>query len=142
MPPTRRCRSCLEPWQASGTQCPPRLPATRCDTPSLCPVTPQYSVGPYARAADRPGPGGGLIRENHMFRFGFRALIAILAVASTLVVLAAPADARIGGGLSAGSRGNRSFSAPPPTSTAPSASPFQRTTAQPSTAQPSTRPAL
>ena len=72
-----------------------------------------------------------------MFRFGFRALIAMLAVASTLVVLAAPADARIGGGFSSGSRGSRSFSAPPSTSTAPSASPFQRTTAQPST-----RPAL
>src|SRR5271156_3714138 len=66
-----------------------------------------------------------------MFRFGFRALIAVLAVASTLARAAAPADARIGGGLSSGSRGGRSFSAPPSTSTAPSASPFQRTTAQP-----------
>jgi predicted lipid-binding transport protein (Tim44 family) len=76
-----------------------------------------------------------------MFRFGFRALIAMLAVASTLVVLAAPADARIGGGFSSGSRGSRTFTAPPSTSTAPSASPFQRTTAQPSTtAQSSTRP--
>jgi hypothetical protein len=44
-----------------------------------------------------------------MFRFGFRALIAVLAVASTLVVLAAPADARIGGGFSSGSRGSSSF---------------------------------
>jgi predicted lipid-binding transport protein (Tim44 family) len=70
-----------------------------------------------------------------MFRFGFRALIAMVAVVSTLVLLAAPADARIGGGFSSGSRGSRSFSAPPSTSTAPSASPFQRTTAQPS-AQP------
>jgi predicted lipid-binding transport protein (Tim44 family) len=70
-----------------------------------------------------------------MFRSGFRALIAVLAVASTLVILAAPADARIGGGFSSGSRGSRSFSAPPSTSTGPSASPFQRTTALPS-AQP------
>ena len=68
-----------------------------------------------------------------MFRFGLRALIAMLAVASTLLVVAAPADARIGGGFSSGSRGSRSFTAPPSTSTAPSASPFQRTTAQPST---------
>jgi predicted lipid-binding transport protein (Tim44 family) len=66
-----------------------------------------------------------------MFRFGFRALIAMLAVASTLLVVAAPADARIGGGFSSGSRGSRSFAPPPATSTAPSASPFQRTTAQP-----------
>jgi predicted lipid-binding transport protein (Tim44 family) len=66
-----------------------------------------------------------------MFRFGFRALIAMLAVASTLVVVAAPADARIGGGFSSGSRGSRSFAPPPATSTAPSASPFQRSTAQP-----------
>ncbi len=66
-----------------------------------------------------------------MFRFGLRALIATLAVAATLAVVAAPADARIGGGFSSGSRGGRSFSAPPSTSTAPSASPFQRSTAQP-----------
>jgi predicted lipid-binding transport protein (Tim44 family) len=71
-----------------------------------------------------------------MFRSGFRALIAVLAVASTLVVVAAPADARIGGGFSSGSRGSRSFAAPPSTSTAaPSASSLQRTTALPS-AQP------
>ena len=70
-----------------------------------------------------------------MFRSGFRALIAVLAVASTLVVMAAPADARIGGGFSSGSRGNRSFAPPPSTSTAPSASSLQRTTALPS-AQP------
>jgi predicted lipid-binding transport protein (Tim44 family) len=70
-----------------------------------------------------------------MFRSGFRALIAVLAVASTLVVMAAPADARIGGGFSSGSRGSRSFAPPPSTSTAPSASSLQRTTALPS-AQP------
>jgi predicted lipid-binding transport protein (Tim44 family) len=67
-----------------------------------------------------------------MLRNGLRAVIATLAVAATLALVAAPAaDARIGGGFSSGSRGGRSFSAPPSTSTAPSASPFQRTTAQP-----------
>jgi predicted lipid-binding transport protein (Tim44 family) len=66
-----------------------------------------------------------------MLRNGLRAVIATLAVAATLALAAAPADARIGGGFSSGSRGGRSFSAPPSTSTAPSASPFQRTTAQP-----------
>src|ERR1700722_5359025 len=70
-----------------------------------------------------------------MLRNGLRAVIATLAVPATLALAAAPADARIGGGFSSGSRGSRSFSAPPSTSTAPSASPFQRTTAQPS-AQP------
>jgi predicted lipid-binding transport protein (Tim44 family) len=66
-----------------------------------------------------------------MLRNGLRAVIATLAVAATLALVAAPADARIGGGFSSGSRGGRTFSAPPSTSTAPSASPFQRTTAQP-----------
>jgi predicted lipid-binding transport protein (Tim44 family) len=67
-----------------------------------------------------------------MLRNGLRAVIATLAVAVTLALVAAPAaDARIGGGFSSGSRGGRTFSAPPSTSTAPSASPFQRTTAQP-----------
>ncbi len=66
-----------------------------------------------------------------MFRNGLRAVIATLAVAAALALAAAPADARIGGGFSSGSRGGRTFSAPPSTSTAPSASPFQRTTAQP-----------
>src|SRR5262245_24532996 len=70
--------------------------------------------------------------EKPMFRSGFRALIAAIAVASTLAVMAAPADARIGGGFSSGSRRSRTFSAPPSTSTAPSASPLHRTTAQPS----------
>jgi predicted lipid-binding transport protein (Tim44 family) len=43
-----------------------------------------------------------------------------------------PADARIGGGFSSGSRGARTFSAPPSTSTAPgTAQPFNRTITQP-----------
>ncbi|WP_213738521.1 Tim44 domain-containing protein [Bradyrhizobium sp. dw_411] len=53
------------------------------------------------------------------------ALPAMLAVSSS-------ADARIGGGVSSGSRGSRTFSAPPSTSTAPSAAqPFNRTITQP-----------
>jgi predicted lipid-binding transport protein (Tim44 family) len=53
-----------------------------------------------------------------------------LALASTLVISAA--DARVGGGLSSGSRGTRTFSAPPSTSTAPgTAQPFNRTFGQP-----------
>jgi predicted lipid-binding transport protein (Tim44 family) len=46
------------------------------------------------------------------------------------------ADARIGGGLSLGSRGSRTFSAPPPTSTMPSASPLERSMTQPNFGNP------
>jgi predicted lipid-binding transport protein (Tim44 family) len=55
-----------------------------------------------------------------------------LALALPLVVAASSADARIGGGISSGSRGARTFSAPPTTSTAPNAAqPFNRTITSP-----------
>lgn len=64
-----------------------------------------------------------------------RSLVQAIAIALALTLPLAsmtPADARVGGGISSGSRGSRSFSAPPSTSTAPStASPFNRTYAQP-----------
>ena len=65
--------------------------------------------------------------------FGFvQALAVILALAVPLVVAVSAADARIGGGASSGSRGSRTFSAPPSTSTAPNtAQPFNRTITQP-----------
>jgi predicted lipid-binding transport protein (Tim44 family) len=57
----------------------------------------------------------------------------VLALAIPMVSVIAPADARIGGGFSSGSRGSRSFSMPPSTSTAPgTASPFNRSFSQPS----------
>jgi predicted lipid-binding transport protein (Tim44 family) len=60
-----------------------------------------------------------------------RALAVVLAVALPLVAISS-ADARVGGGFSSGSRGARTFSAPPGTSTAPgSAQPFNRTITQP-----------
>jgi predicted lipid-binding transport protein (Tim44 family) len=60
-----------------------------------------------------------------------RALAVVLAVALPLVAISS-ADARVGGGFSSGSRGARTFSAPPSTSTAPgSAQPFNRTITQP-----------
>ncbi len=60
-----------------------------------------------------------------------QALAVILSLAVPLVV-ASSADARIGGGISSGSRGSRTFSAPPSTSTAPSAArPFNRTYTNP-----------
>jgi predicted lipid-binding transport protein (Tim44 family) len=58
-------------------------------------------------------------------------LAIILSLALPLLAVSS-ADARIGGGGSSGSRGTRTFSAPPSTSTAPSAAqPFNRTMAQP-----------
>jgi predicted lipid-binding transport protein (Tim44 family) len=57
----------------------------------------------------------------------------VLALSLPLVAAVSTADARVGGGLSSGSRGGRTFSAPPPTSTAPNAAqPFNRTITQPS----------
>jgi predicted lipid-binding transport protein (Tim44 family) len=61
-----------------------------------------------------------------------QAMALVLSLALPLVVAASSADARIGGGVSSGSRGTRTFSAPPTTSTAPSAAqPFNRTATQP-----------
>jgi predicted lipid-binding transport protein (Tim44 family) len=61
-----------------------------------------------------------------------RAIAVILSVALPLMLATPSADARIGGGLSSGSRGMRTFSAPPSTSTAPgTAQPFNRTLTQP-----------
>lgn len=61
-----------------------------------------------------------------------RWLIALAAIATALVLVVGDASARVGGGMSSGSRGSRTFSAPPPTRTAPSATqPMQRSTTQP-----------
>src|SRR6202158_1329449 len=61
-----------------------------------------------------------------------QAIAVVLSLALPLISAISPADARIGGGMSSGSRGARTFSAPPSTSTAPSAAqPFNRTFAQP-----------
>ncbi len=64
-----------------------------------------------------------------------RAVVQAIAVVLSLalpLLAALPADARVGGGLSSGSRGTRTFSAPPSTSTAPgTAQPFNRTFGQP-----------
>lgn len=59
-----------------------------------------------------------------------RWLIALAAIATALTLVTADhADARAGGGFSSGSRGMRTFSAPPATRTAPSAAqPIQRST--------------
>src|SRR5215831_8432681 len=68
-----------------------------------------------------------------MIGSSFRKLMAMFAVTLALGMLVSPADARVGGGASAGSRGARTFSAPPTTRTAPTqAAPIQRSITQPS----------
>lgn len=63
---------------------------------------------------------------------GHRVVIAIAAIVAALVLVAADANARAGGGFSGGSRGARTFSAPPSTQSAPNAAaPMQRTLTQP-----------
>src|SRR6202521_5747148 len=61
-----------------------------------------------------------------------QAIAVILSLALPVMLTVSSADARIGGGVSSGSRGARTFSAPPSTSTAPgTAQPFNRTFTQP-----------
>jgi len=61
-----------------------------------------------------------------------QAIALVLSLVLPLIAATPSADARVGGGLSSGSRGARTFSAPPSTTTAPgSALPFNRTMTQP-----------
>src|ERR1700716_4534101 len=61
-----------------------------------------------------------------------KAMAVVLSLALPLMLAISSADARIGGGGSSGSRGSRTFSAPPSTTTAPgSAQPMNRTFTQP-----------
>src|SRR3981189_1040801 len=78
-------------------------------------------------------------KETHM-RFTQRtrgivqAIAVVLSLALPAVIAISSADARVGGGGSSGSRGTRTFSAPPSTTTAPGTSqPFNRTMTQPGT---------
>jgi predicted lipid-binding transport protein (Tim44 family) len=68
--------------------------------------------------------------------FRDRWLIALAAIAAAFVLVTADAQARVGGGFSAGTRGMRTFSAPPATPTAPTAAPIQRSITQPGSAAP------
>ncbi|MBR0811804.1 MULTISPECIES: Tim44 domain-containing protein [Bradyrhizobium] len=77
------------------------------------------------------------IWETHMklslrSRNLFKTMAVVLALALPTALAISSADARVGGGGSSGSRGSRTYSAPPPTTTAPgSASQFNRTYTQP-----------
>jgi predicted lipid-binding transport protein (Tim44 family) len=86
-------------------------------------------ISPCVHILCAPSSGG----DHAMFRHRF--LIAFAAIAAALVLVAVDANARAGGGFSGGSRGMRTFSAPPTTRTAPnSAAPIQRSVTQPSKA--------
>src|SRR6266542_5689845 len=64
-----------------------------------------------------------------------RAFAIVLSLAVPLAMAISAADARVGGGGSSGSRGSRTFSAPPSTTTAPgTAQPMNRTMTQPGAA--------
>ncbi|MCK1722775.1 Tim44 domain-containing protein [Bradyrhizobium sp. 141] len=79
------------------------------------------------------------IWETHMkfslrSRNLFKTIAVVLALALPTALAISSADARVGGGSSSGSRGSRTYSAPPSTTTAPgSASQFNRTYTQPGT---------
>jgi predicted lipid-binding transport protein (Tim44 family) len=61
-----------------------------------------------------------------------KTIAVVLSLALPLMLAISAADARVGGGGSSGSRGGKTFSAPPSTSTAPNAAqPFNRTMTQP-----------
>src|SRR4030081_2526046 len=61
-----------------------------------------------------------------------KTIAVVLSLAVPVMLTISAADARVGGGGSSGSRGTRTFSAPPSTSTAPSAAqPMNRTMTQP-----------
>ncbi len=65
--------------------------------------------------------------SSQRMRASFKVLAVAVSLAMPLAFAASSADARIGGGGSMGSRGMRTWSAPPSTPSAPnSASPFQR----------------
>lgn len=82
-------------------------------------------------------PPAGDLREidmKFMQRTGgiVQAIAVVLSLAVPLVSVISAAEARPGGGMSSGSRGGRTFSAPPSTPTAPGmAQPFNRTITQP-----------
>ena len=62
--------------------------------------------------------------------FRWRVLTAFVAIAAIFILVTAEVQARPLGGLSAGSRGMRTYSAPPSTATAPTAAPIQRSMTQ------------
>jgi predicted lipid-binding transport protein (Tim44 family) len=72
------------------------------------------------------------MRFSQAARGMVQAIAVILSLSLPLMLAVPSADARVGGGISSGSRGARTFSAPPSTSTAPgTAQPFNRSMTEP-----------
>src|SRR6195256_1295273 len=72
------------------------------------------------------------MKFTHRTRGIAQTIAVVLSLALPLMLAISSADARVGGGFSSGSRGGRTFSAPPSTSTAPgTAQPLNRTMTQP-----------
>src|SRR5436190_10585641 len=79
-----------------------------------------------------PGTKENNMKFSQRTRGIVQAIAVVLALAIPSVAAVSSADARVGGGFSSGSRGSRTYSAPPSTSTAPgSTSQFNRTFTQP-----------
>src|SRR2546421_4925026 len=66
-----------------------------------------------------------------MYRLRSRPLLALCALVAVLAFAVTDADARAGRGGSFGSRGSQTFSAPPSTTTSPTARPIERSMTQP-----------
>src|SRR2546423_5717322 len=111
-------------------------PVTRCNTPSKHLSVYRYrvsAIGPIFHLV--PPPAGAFGRVFMRFGLSFRPLIAFCALLAILALAVVDADAR--SRVSFGSRGSKTFTAPPTTQTAPNqARPVERTMAQPS--QPAT----
>jgi predicted lipid-binding transport protein (Tim44 family) len=91
-----------------------------------------WAVLPILRAFPIPGIWDKDMRFSLHLRGVVQAIAVVLALALPTVLVISSADARVGGGFSSGSRGSRTFSPPPSTSTAPgTAQPFNRTFGQP-----------
>lgn len=72
------------------------------------------------------------MKFNQRTRGMIKAIAVVLSLALPTVIAVSYADARVGGGSNSGSRGSRTFSAPPSTTTAPGTTqPMNRTMAQP-----------
>ena len=72
------------------------------------------------------------MRFTQRTRGMIQAIAVVLSLALPVVIAASYADARVGGGSNSGSRGGRTFSAPPSTTTAPGTTqPMNRTMTQP-----------
>src|SRR5437764_13597256 len=69
--------------------------------------------------------------RTNMLRLSYRPLLALATAAAALLLVIGDADARAGRGGSFGSRGSQTFSAPPSTTTSPTARPIERSMTQP-----------